>query len=75
MLSRESLSSGHMNNNPEEVGTLGHLLVTVHQSHDWPSLRDHDSGSGCNVRTQDPENFDEEVKSLVTAWRWIHGDH
>ena len=26
-------------------------------------------GSGCNVRTQDPENFDEEVKSLVTAWR------
>ena len=27
-------------------------------------------GSGCNVRTQDPENFDEEVKSLVTAWRW-----
>lgn len=25
-------------------------------------------GSGCNVRTQDPENFDEEVKSLVTAW-------
>ena len=26
------------------------------------------SGSGCNVRTQDPENFDEEVKSLVTAW-------
>ena len=24
--------------------------------------------SGCNVRTQDPENFDEEVKSLVTAW-------
>ena len=26
-------------------------------------------GSGCNVRTQDPENLDEEVKSLVTAWR------
>ena len=26
--------------------------------------------SGCNVRTQDPENFDEEVKSLVTAWRF-----
>ena len=26
-------------------------------------------GSGCNVRTQDPENFDEEVKSLVSAWR------
>ena len=25
--------------------------------------------SGCNVRTQDPENFDEEVKSLVTAWQ------
>ena len=24
--------------------------------------------SGCNVRTQDPENFDEEDKSLVTAW-------
>ena len=28
-------------------------------------------GSGCNVRTQDPENFDEEVKSLVTAWRSV----
>ena len=28
--------------------------------------------SGCNVRTQDPENFDEEVKSLVTAWPVIH---
>lgn len=24
--------------------------------------------SVCKVRTQDPENFDEEVKSLVTAW-------
>ena len=28
--------------------------------------------SGCNVRTQDPENFDEEVKSLVTAWRFFY---
>jgi len=26
------------------------------------------NGSVCKVRTQDPENFDEEVKSLVTAW-------
>ena len=26
-------------------------------------------GSVCKVRTQDPENFDEEVKSLLTAWR------
>ena len=25
--------------------------------------------SGCNVCTKDPENFDEEVKSLVTACR------
>ncbi len=25
-------------------------------------------GSVCKVRTQDPEKFDEEVKSLVTAW-------
>ena len=25
-------------------------------------------GSVCKVETQDPENFDEEVKSLVTAW-------
>ena len=25
-------------------------------------------GSVCKVNTQDPENFDEEVKSLVTAW-------
>jgi len=29
--------------------------------------------SVCKVRTQDPENFEEEVKSLLTAWRkrWI----
>jgi len=27
-------------------------------------------GSVCKVRTQDPENLDEEVKSLVTAWRF-----
>jgi hypothetical protein len=26
-------------------------------------------GSVCKVRTKDPENYDEEVKSLVTAWR------
>ena len=26
-------------------------------------------GSVCKVRTQDPENFDEEVKSMVTAWQ------
>ena len=25
-------------------------------------------GSVCKVRTQDPENIDEEVKSLVTVW-------
>ena len=25
--------------------------------------------SVCKVRTQDPVNFDEEVKSLLTAWR------
>jgi len=25
-------------------------------------------GIVCKVRTQDPENFHEEVKSLVTAW-------
>ena len=24
--------------------------------------------SVCKVNTQDPENFDEELKSLVTAW-------
>ena len=24
----------------------------------------------CKVRTQDPENLDEEVKSLVSAWRF-----
>ena len=28
-------------------------------------------GSVCKVRTQDPENLDEEVKSLVTAWRGL----
>ena len=26
-------------------------------------------GCVCKLRTQDPENFDEEVKSLVSAWR------
>jgi hypothetical protein len=26
------------------------------------------SRSVCKVNTQDPENFDEELKSLVTAW-------
>ncbi len=25
-------------------------------------------GNDCKVRTQDSENFDEEVKSLVSAW-------
>ena len=28
-------------------------------------------GSVCKVRTQDAENFDEEVKSLVSAWRSV----
>ena len=28
-----------------------------------------DRGCVCKLRTQDPENFDEEVKSLVSAWR------
>ena len=37
----------------------------------WPNNRVTPSRSGCNVRTQDPENFDEEVKSLVTAWRFL----
>jgi len=32
----------------------------------WASL-----GSGWKVRTQDPEKLDEEVKSLVTAWRLL----
>ena len=27
------------------------------------------SGSVCKLGTQDPENLDEEVKPLVTAWR------
>jgi hypothetical protein len=36
----------------------------------WADIK----GSVCKVRTKDPENFDEEVKSLVTAWRstWIN---
>ena len=29
------------------------------------------SGSVCKVNTQDPENFDEELKSLVTAWQTL----
>ena len=31
------------------------------------------SGSVCKVNTQDPENFDEELKSLVTAWLTLGG--
>jgi hypothetical protein len=31
---------------------------------------EYEKEGGCKVRTQDPENFDEEVKSLVSAWRW-----
>ena len=34
--------------------------------------RDWKKKSVCKVRTQDPENFDEEVKSLVTAWRLMN---
>ncbi len=29
-----------------------------------------DEGSVCKVKTQEAENFDEEVKSLVSAWRF-----
>ena len=35
------------------------------------SVKNLSLGSVCKVRTKDPENFDEEVKSLVTAWRDI----
>ena len=28
--------------------------------------------SVCKVKTQDPENFDEEVMSLGTAWRFLY---
>jgi hypothetical protein len=30
--------------------------------------------SVCEVRTQDPENFDEEVLALVSAWCYRHQD-
>ena len=29
-------------------------------------------GNVCKVRTQDPENYVEEVKSLVSAWRIVN---
>ena len=32
------------------------------------TLVSHLFGGVCKVNTQDPENFDEELKSLVTAW-------
>ena len=42
-----------------------HLLLGMSVSR----VVDAREGIVCKVRTQDPENFDEEVKSLVTAWR------
>ena len=40
------------------------------QTHPWNDhqLRNEYDGCVCKVWTQDPENFDEEVKSLVSAW-------
>ena len=38
-----------------------HLLFTAAKK------KEEEKGSGWKVRTQDPENFDEEVKSLGTA--------
>ena len=47
-------------------GTLVHFFGL--NSFSWTSFVGVELGSVCKVRTQDPENFDEEVKSLVTAW-------
>ena len=47
-----------------QVSTMVRMIAS------WWSQRRHKSqGSVCKVRTKDPENYDEEVKSLVTAWR------
>ena len=34
------LAGKHMNNNPEEVGTLGHLLVTANLNSGYDSIMD-----------------------------------
>merc|ERR1711972_1252816 len=47
--------------------TINDCCVRLVHGKDIPGLVS--SGSVCYVWTQDPENFDEEVKSLVTAWR------
>ena len=36
-------------------------------------VKSQENGSVCKVNTQDPENFDEELKSLVTAWLTLGG--
>ena len=47
-------------------------MTVIHSFIHRNSGRKRWEGSVCKVRTQDPENFDEEVKSLVTARRPLH---
>jgi hypothetical protein len=44
------------------------LSAAVYGSCNLPDRKSIKKGSVWKVRTQDPENFDEEVMSLVTAW-------
>ena len=49
-------------------GSVSSLFQTLSL---WLSISLFPSESVCKVRTQDPENFHEEVLSLVSAWRCL----
>ena len=42
------------------------MALTLTAAHVW--IKDSTHGGGCKVKPQDHENFDEEIKSLVSAW-------
>ena len=49
-----------------------HNLSLVFGSHHSNFQRSDNGWSVCKVRTQDPENFDDEDKSLVSAWCLVY---
>ena len=80
------LASAHMNNNPEEVGTLGHLLVTAHISLlarqrrnqsllSWPVIHSSFGSGGCEFLRSQPVVIDgvtNKPSSVITNHGW-HG--
>jgi len=59
------LTAAHSSGDLQVIGMWCEKLRKIN------SVKNLSLGSVCKVRTKDPENFDEEVKSLVTAWRDI----